>query len=222
MIFLQKKRDSKRNLFLKIKNIICYYQTFFFIFKSGCLSISKHHMLLPNISEKTKILTELSFQNIICYYQTNLELVGAYYHAEFQNIICYYQTLKRSFLLLSFLYFKTSYVITKQQPVRWYEFDYLISKHHMLLPNFVRRIHKPFYKKFQNIICYYQTLCDLLYPCSLTISKHHMLLPNCLFIKGGIIMAVFQNIICYYQTLSKISFPMSTMLFQNIICYYQT
>ena len=114
-------------------------------------------MLLPNISENTKILTELSFQ----------------------NIICYYQTLKRSFLLLSFLYFKTSYVITKQQPVRWYEFDYLISKHHMLLPNLSPSV----------------TVTS-----TSSISKHHMLLPNAYWTCYGNTTFAFQNIICYYQT----------------------
>ena len=46
--FLQKKRDSKRNLFLKIKNIIRYYQTRTNNTKSVKHS-SKHHMLLPNL-----------------------------------------------------------------------------------------------------------------------------------------------------------------------------
>ena len=114
MIFLQKKRDSKRNLFLKLKNIICYYQT---------------------LLQLLKTLKRVEFQNIICYYQTWRIQICDYQHTDFktsyvitklffgytintaftfQNIICYYQTGKR---------FKRN------------NFPSVISKHHMLLPN---------------------------------------------------------------------------------------
>ena len=157
MIFLQKKRDSKRNLLLKLKNIICYYQT----------------ILIPESFSSAKI-----FQNIICYYQTWRIQICDYQHTDFktsyvitklffgytintaftnfktsyvitkhkllecgaiiegfQNIICYYQTTSLSLKIISMVYFKTSYVITK--PVQFLD----ISSSSI----------------FQNIICYYQT-----------------------------------------------------------------
>ena len=96
--------------------------------------------------------------------------------------------------------FKTSYVITKRSRNYWRSGRYVISKHHMLLPNLYNKqlLLSSFYFKtsyvitkplrtwggtsfviFQNIICYYQTLLDVLWRRrDFCISKHHMLLPN--------------------------------------------
>ena len=158
MIFLQKKRDSKRNLFLKIKNIICYYQTEFPVvdsirasnFKTSyvitkllngrfffCLfCISKHHMLLPNSSSRA--------------------------------LRAWYVKISKHHMLLPNVPFLLPVVAVN-----------LISKHHMLLPNLREMgVERPD-PKFQNIICYYQTLNLSCLDCT---------------------ERIFQNIICYYQT----------------------
>ena len=201
MNFLQKKRDSKRNLFLKIKNIICYYQTrggIYPFFRSKC--ISKHHMLLPNEQALRDLLKAARFQNIICYYQTKrncikltLTIISKHHMLLPNNIprvaICSKNDFKTSYVITKLCgkwvwnaqirNFKTSYVITKptcaiRNITRRFDFktSYVITKHLILLiPNLPYR--------FQNIICYYQTFfrCrnDWRY---VIISKHHMLLPN--------------------------------------------
>ena len=109
--FLQKKRDSKRNLFLKIKNIICYYQTRTNNTKSVKHS-SKHHMLLPNlphVNASNSIPVDFKTSYVI----TKQGVCGVEKEKKFQNIICYYQT-KRNCIKLTLT---------------------IISKHHMLLPN---------------------------------------------------------------------------------------
>ena len=114
MIFLQKKRDSKRNLFLKLKNIICYYQT----------------ILIPESFSSAKI-----FQNIICYYQTRfrsfliysshyfktsyvITKLGVYRYAIISILISKHHmllpNLNEGRKILTAAYFKTSYVITKR------------------------------------------------------------------------------------------------------------
>ena len=136
MNFLQKKRDSKRNLFLKIKNIICYYQT-----KRNCIKltltiISKHHMLLPNpgrndIGAKAAIYFKTSY--VITKLNRNQNRAV---RDTFQNIICYYQT---------------GHGLSES------DYPQHISKHHMLLPNKIMDEIREGYIIFQNIICYYQT-----------------------------------------------------------------
>ena len=135
MIFLQKKRDSKRNLFLKLKNIICYYQT----------------ILIPESFSSAKI-----FQNIICYYQTWRIQICDYQHTDFKTSYVITKLFFGYTINTAFTNFKTSYVITKLSRI-WTFYTHLpfqniicyyqtrvkatpadrrpISKHHMLLPN---------------------------------------------------------------------------------------
>ena len=157
MIFLQKKRDSKRNLFLKLKNIICYYQT----------------ILIPESFSSAKI-----FQNIICYYQTWRIQICDYQHTDFKTSYVITKLFFGYTINTAFTNFKTSYVITKhkllecgaiiegfQNIICYYQtstiFRYFIffhiSKHHMLLPNKANTLLSAVTLEFQNIICYYQT-----------------------------------------------------------------
>ena len=136
MIFLQKKRDSKRNLFLKLKNIICYYQT----------------ILIPESFSSAKI-----FQNIICYYQTWRIQICDYQHTDFKTSYVITKLFFGYTINTAFTNFKTSYVITKPDAkVRETRFDayfktsYVITKRHLLA-------RYPHLAQFQNIICYYQT-----------------------------------------------------------------
>ena len=102
----------------------------------------------------------VKFQNIICYYQTPATVTIAKSEYDFKTSYVItkhmYSTLyiggklnfKTSYVITKLIrlrrtqriiHFKTSYVITKRSRNYWRSGRYVISKHHMLLPNLIGR-----------------------------------------------------------------------------------
>ena len=141
----------------------------------------------------------------------------------FQNISCYCLTIPciALFTLISIFQNISCYCLTGRKGDK--NGRNIISKHLMLLFNFVKNGTVNWFDEFQNISCY--CLTKLLVDFLLLVFLFQNISCYCLtlwFQGNPGSSALFQNISCYCLTMQSAQQKIAANLFQNISCYCLT